>query len=119
MGQNAFNHGSGIHVHATLAHSLSYEPIPPEMVGRERSFYLGKFAGRHLIEYVLKKNKLKASKAQIQAIAQAVKEHHAKQDKKDILKRFDECKMEFSHLKADLSEEELLAIAEPILQNKK
>ncbi|MFW9935614.1 MAG: hypothetical protein ACFFDU_08985, partial [Candidatus Thorarchaeota archaeon] len=119
VGQNAFNHGSGIHVHATLAHSLSYEPIPPEMVGRERSFYLGKFAGRHLIEYVLKKNKLKASKAQIQAIAQAVKQHHAKQDKKDILKRFDECKIEFSHLKADLSEEELLTIARPILQGKK
>jgi 2-isopropylmalate synthase len=119
VGQNAFNHGSGIHVHATLAHSLSYEPIPPEMVGRKRSFYLGKFAGRHLIEYVLKKNKLKASKAQIQAIAQAVKQHHAKQDKKDILKRFDKCKIEFSHLKADLSEEELLTIAKPILQGKK
>ncbi len=54
-----------------------------------------------------------------EAIAQAVKQHHAKQDKKDILKRFDECKSEFSHLKADLSEEELLAIARPILQGKK
>jgi isopropylmalate/homocitrate/citramalate synthase len=119
VGQNAFNHGSGIHVHATLAHSLSYEPIPPEMVGRERSFYLGKFAGRHLIEYVLKKNNIAATKREIQAIAQAVKDHHAKQDKKQILKRFDQCKLEFSHLKADLSEEELLALAKPLLKGKK
>ena len=119
VGQNAFNHGSGIHVHATLAHSLSYEPIPPEMVGRTRSFYLGKFAGRHLIEYVLKKNNIAATKEEIQKIAQIVKQHHAQQDKKQILKRFDECKVEFNHLKADLSEEELLALAKPIVQAKK
>lgn len=119
VGQNAFNHGSGIHVHATLAHSLSYEPIPPELVGRTRSFYLGKFAGRHLIEYLLRKNGLKASKKQIQMIAKAVKHHHAIQDKTEILKRFDQCKTEFSHLKADLAEEQLLAIARPLLQKQK
>ncbi|MFW9935511.1 MAG: homoaconitate hydratase [Candidatus Thorarchaeota archaeon] len=119
VGQNAFNHGSGIHVHATLAHSLSYEPIAPEMVGRQRSFYLGKFAGRHLIEYILKKNDIKASKSQIEQIAQTVKHHHAEQKKEEILKRFDQCKSEFSKLKADLSEEELLALAKPILEDKK
>lgn len=119
VGQNAFNHGSGIHVHATLAHSLSYEPIAPEVVGRQRSFYLGKFAGRHLIEYILKKNDVKASKSQIEQIAQAVKHHHAQQKKEQILKRFDQCKGEFSQLKADLSEEELLALAKPILEDKK
>ena len=119
VGQNAFNHGSGIHVHATLAHSLSYEPISPTMVGRERSFYLGKFAGRHLIEFVLTKNKIKASKEQVQEIAKAVKEHHAQQDKKQILNRFNQCKREFSRLKADLSEEDLLSLAKPIIEGKK
>jgi 2-isopropylmalate synthase len=119
VGQNAFNHGSGIHVHATLAHSLSYEPISPELVGRKRSFYLGKFAGRHLIEYVLKKNNIKASKKQIQKIATAVKQYHAQQDKTQILKRFDQCKDEFSQLKADLSEDELLTLAKPIVEGKK
>ncbi len=119
VGQNAFNHGSGIHVHATLAHSLSYEPIAPEMVGRQRSFYLGKFAGRHLIEYILKKNDITASKSQIEQIAQTVKHHHAEQKKEQILKRFDQCKSEFSELKADLSEEELLALVKPILEDKK
>ena len=36
-----------------------------------------------------------------------------------ILKRFEQCKIEFSHLKADLSEEELLALAKPIIKRKK
>jgi len=68
---------------------------------------------------ILKKNKIKASKEQIQEISQVVKQHHAKQNKDQILKRFDQCKMEFSHLKADLSEEELLALAKPIIERKK
>ncbi|MFW9830517.1 MAG: homoaconitate hydratase [Candidatus Thorarchaeota archaeon] len=118
VGQNAFNHGSGIHVHATLAHSLSYEPIHPELVGRQRSYYLGKFAGRHLIEFVLRKNGISASKEQIRQISQAVKQYHAKQNKQQILKQFDQLKLEFHHLKADLSEDELIALAKPIIEKK-
>ncbi len=118
VGQNAFNHGTGIHVHAQLAHSLSYEPILPELVGRERSFYLGKFAGRHLIEYLLKKNGLSATPEQISQIAETIKRHHAAQDKQVILKQFDQCKATFSKLKADLSEADLLTIAKPIIKGK-
>jgi 2-isopropylmalate synthase len=118
VGQNAFNHGTGIHVHAQLAHSLSYEPILPERVGRERSFYLGKFAGRHLIEYLLKKNGLTATSEQISQIAEAIKRHHAAQNKQTILTQFDQCKATFSKLKADLSEADLLAIAKPIIGEK-
>ncbi|MFX0167995.1 MAG: homoaconitate hydratase [Candidatus Hodarchaeota archaeon] len=116
VGQNAFNHGSGIHVHGTLAHSLSYEPIPPELVGRQRSFYLGKFAGRHLIEYILRENSVLATKTQIREVAEAVKQYHAQKDKEEILKRFDQCKTEFSHLKADLSVEEVVALAKSIIE---
>jgi 2-isopropylmalate synthase len=111
VGQNAFHHGSGIHVHAQLAHSLSYEPILPEQVGRQRSFYLGKFAGRHLIEFVLKKNGITASEAEISRLAEAVKRRHADQDKRAILARFDRCRADFAKLKADLTEEELLTLA--------
>jgi len=111
VGQNAFHHGSGIHVHAELAHSLSYEPISPEQVGRQRSFYLGKFAGRHLIDFVLKKNGITASEKQIGELAEELKRRHAAQDKRIILNSFDRCKADFAKLKADLTEEELLALA--------
>ena len=119
MGQNAFNHGSGIHVHGTLAHSLSYEPIPPELVGRKRSFYLGKFAGRHLIEFILRQNHIQVTKEQVRAVADAVKEYHAQKDKREILKRFDQCKVDFSQLKADLSVEEVIDLAKDIIEGKK
>jgi 2-isopropylmalate synthase len=116
VGQNAFNHGSGIHVHGTLAHSLSYEPIPPELVGRKRSFYLGKFAGRHLIEFILRQNNIPVSKEQVRLVAKAVKEYHAQKDKQEILKRFDRCKTEFSQLKADLSVKEVIILAKDIIK---
>ncbi|MDO8056099.1 MAG: homoaconitate hydratase [Candidatus Hermodarchaeota archaeon] len=119
VGQNAFNHGSGIHVHGTLAHSLSYEPIPPSLVGRERSFYLGKFAGRHLIEYILRQNNIMATKEQVSAVAEAVKQHHAQKDKAEILMRFDQCKSDFSQLKADLSVEEVIDLAKDIIEREK
>jgi isopropylmalate/homocitrate/citramalate synthase len=119
VGQNAFNHGSGIHVHGTLAHSLSYEPIPPSLVGRKRSFYLGKFAGRHLIEYILRQNDIPVTKEQVSAVAEAVKQHHAQKDKEEILKRFDQCKTDFSDLKADLTVEEVIEIAKEIIDVEK
>jgi 2-isopropylmalate synthase len=116
VGQNAFHHGSGIHVHAELAHSLSYEPILPERVGRERSFYLGKFAGRHLIEFILRKNGIGASEKQISDIVEEVKRRHAAQDKRAILARFDRCKADFAKLKADLTEDELLTLARSLMK---
>lgn len=111
VGQNAFHHGSGIHVHAQLAHSLSYEPIAPEQVGRQRSFYLGKFAGRHLIDFILRKNGITASEKEVSDLAEAIKRRHASQDKRTILTRFDRCRADFAKLKADLTEEELLTLA--------
>lgn len=119
VGQNAFNHGSGIHVHGTLAHSLSYEPIPPELVGRKRSFYLGKFAGRHLIEYILRQNNISVTKEQVSAVAEAVKQYHAQKDKEEILRQFDQCKTDFYQLKADLSVDEVIALAKNIIDDEK
>jgi len=118
VGRYAFHHGSGIHVHAQLAHSLSYEPIPPEMVGRKRSFYLGKFAGRHLVEYLLRKNGITATWKQIHAMVEEVKRRHAAQDKRQILERFDRCKAEMDKLGADLTEQDLLEIARKVMKRK-
>ncbi|MHA1457642.1 MAG: homocitrate synthase/isopropylmalate synthase family protein [Promethearchaeota archaeon] len=42
VGDYAFSHESGLHIAAILAHPLTYEPINPRMVGRQRTFYLGK-----------------------------------------------------------------------------
>lgn len=54
VGGNAFTHEAGIHVHGLLANTATYEPITPELVGRERRIVLGKHAGRSSVVLALK-----------------------------------------------------------------
>ncbi|AEM39548.1 isopropylmalate/citramalate/homocitratesynthase [Pyrolobus fumarii 1A] len=54
VGDNAFAHEAGIHVHGVLSNPLTYEPIPPEAVGAKRRIVLGRHSGKHAVEYVLK-----------------------------------------------------------------
>lgn len=54
VGENAFAHEAGIHVHGVLSNPISYEPIKPDLVGQRRRIVLGKHTGRHAIEFFLK-----------------------------------------------------------------
>ena len=56
IGGNSFSHEAGIHVAALLRNPQTYEPYPPEKVGRRRSFRIGKHTGSRLIQNVLGKN---------------------------------------------------------------
>lgn len=49
VGENAFSHESGIHVHGVISSPQTYEPIEPERVGRKREIIVGKHSGRHSI----------------------------------------------------------------------
>jgi methanogen homocitrate synthase len=54
VGENAFAHESGIHIAAILCDPATYEYVPPELVGSERRFVLGKHTGRKALEHVAK-----------------------------------------------------------------
>ncbi|MCM2465624.1 homocitrate synthase family protein [Methanoculleus oceani] len=54
VGENAFAHESGIHIAAILGDPSTYEYIPPELVGGERRFVLGKHTGKRALEHVAK-----------------------------------------------------------------
>jgi D-citramalate synthase len=54
VGDNAFTHESGIHTHGVLSNPATYEPISPELVGASRRIVVGKHAGSHGIEAVLR-----------------------------------------------------------------
>jgi homocitrate synthase NifV len=56
VGTNVFAHESGIHVNAMLKDTSSFEPFPPEQVGGQRRYVLGKHSGRALIRHVLEEN---------------------------------------------------------------
>ncbi len=73
VGENAFAHGSGIHVHGLRADPMTYEPIRPESVGRTRRIVFGKHTGKASIEMALKEMGLDAAPAQVDEILQRVK----------------------------------------------
>ncbi|MEM2739981.1 MAG: 2-isopropylmalate synthase [Candidatus Bathyarchaeia archaeon] len=74
VGDNAFTHESGIHTHGVLTHPLTYEPIPPEVVGRRRRLVAGKHAGRHGIMEMLEEMDVKVSDEELKIIVEKVKD---------------------------------------------
>lgn len=74
VGDNAFAHESGIHVHAVLKRAETFEPIKPEMVGARRRLVLGKHVGIHGIDVKLKELKIDVNPEQLKEITQKVKD---------------------------------------------
>jgi len=74
VGGNAFTHEAGIHVHGLLADTSTYEPIKPEVIGRERKVVLGKHAGKSSVILALKELGLDVDDSQLNEILGRVKE---------------------------------------------
>jgi len=73
VGDNAFAHEAGIHVHGMLGHPGTYEPLTPELVGRRRRFVAGKHTGRHAVDAMLEEMGLHPDKGQLKLISAEVK----------------------------------------------
>jgi isopropylmalate/citramalate/homocitrate synthase-like protein len=74
VGDNAFTHVSGIHVHGLIEQPLTYEPIPPDLVGAHRRFTAGKHAGSHGIRAELEEMGVYPSEEQLRIIVAKVKD---------------------------------------------
>jgi D-citramalate synthase len=74
MGDNAFTHESGMHVHGTMADTSLYEPIKPAIIGRTRRFALGKHTGKASVKRVLEEMGIPADDEQMQKMLTKVKE---------------------------------------------
>lgn len=109
-GDNAFTHSSGIHSHGQLTHSMTYEPISPSKVGRKREFHLGKFVGRHFVEYLLKMGGVNATPEQAREITDRVKKTHEEQKKLQSHAAFENIKGNLRALRTGVSEREFWAI---------
>ena len=73
VGENAFGHESGIHTHGVLSNPLTYEPISPEVVGRTRWLQVGKHAGIHGMNAMLKEYGIEPNDQQTKQILDQVK----------------------------------------------
>lgn len=73
IGQNTFTHESGIHTDGMLKDVATYEPYPPEMVGRERRLVLGKHAGRAGVASALAEHDVDVTESELRAVVERVK----------------------------------------------
>jgi 2-isopropylmalate synthase len=73
VGEDAFSHKAGIHQHGILQSVSTYEPYPPEMVGRKRTIILGKLSGHHAVKMKLQQIGVNASDDVIFKILDRVK----------------------------------------------
>lgn len=75
VGENAFSHESGIHVHGVLSECSTYEPMRPEIVGKERTFVVGKHSGVHAVSNKLKEYGIELAQDQMKEVVTRVKKY--------------------------------------------
>ena len=74
VGEMAFTHESGVHAHGVLREPSTYEPVPPERVGRKRRILLGKHSGSAAVEAALAEMDIHPDEAQLREILKRIKE---------------------------------------------
>ncbi|MFN3804004.1 MAG: homocitrate synthase family protein [Pyrobaculum sp.] len=83
VGENAFSHEAGIHVHGVLNNPFTYEPMRPEDVGNRRRIVLGKHSGKHSVEWALKNLGIEPDEELVTYVLEKVKEYAARKIRVD------------------------------------
>jgi 2-isopropylmalate synthase len=78
VGENVFTHKAGVHQAGVLANPETYEPIPPEVVGRNRDFSLDKYSGRKAIAYRLERMGISVPPDVLEKVVEEVKRNNAR-----------------------------------------
>jgi len=118
IGENAFSYETDEHIHGMLVHPLIYEPFPPEIIGRETMFYLGRQTGRHLVENRLALAGIKATPLQVNEILRRIKRIQERLDKGETQMTFYQIKKLRRELRKGLTEEDFWKIVEQVTKQK-
>jgi isopropylmalate/homocitrate/citramalate synthase len=97
VGYNSFSHEAGIHTHGILAHTLTYEPLQPELVGRRRRMILGKHTGKAALAEKLKERSVSVPEPVLGILLQLVKQGGEGQSKEDARLFVEEYRHRFEH----------------------
>jgi isopropylmalate/homocitrate/citramalate synthase len=73
IGENVFAHESGMHIAAILNQPVTYECIPPSLVGQSRKLLMGKHTGGTFIKKRLDEKKIQASPQEVDTILKEIK----------------------------------------------
>jgi isopropylmalate/homocitrate/citramalate synthase len=84
VGYNAFSHEAGIHTHGILAHTLTYEPVQPQVVGARRNMILGKHTGKAALVEKLRERGITAPDPLLLELLRRVKSQSESRSKEDL-----------------------------------
>jgi len=110
IGYNSFSHEAGIHTHGILAHTLTYEPLQPEVVGRTRQMILGKHSGKAAIIEKLKERGIVMSDPVLLELLNRVKTGAESRSKEDLRVFLRDYRALFEH--PGISDEEFWAMVD-------
>lgn len=77
-GDNVFTHKAGVHQAGVLANPETYEPFPPEVVGRTRDFSLDKYSGRKAVAHRLERLGVKVDEETLGKLVEELKSTNAR-----------------------------------------
>jgi isopropylmalate/homocitrate/citramalate synthase len=118
VGDNSFRHESGIHVYALLRNKQTYEPFPPEIIGRQTEMFLGKKSGKHVVDYLLKSEGIDVSEEQLKEIVNEVKKRQEMQSKEILRARFMDVKEKIRTLHTGIFKSEFLEIVRKVTEKR-
>ncbi len=118
VGDNAFSFETNEHIEGIMANAMTFEPFPPEIVGRGTTFYFGRLTGKKVVEERLKQAEIKATPMQIEDIVRRLRHTHEAIDKGEAQMTFYQIKRLMRDLRKGLTDEEFWRLVEQVTHQK-
>lgn len=118
IGENAFSYEMDENVKMMLTNPIVNEPFPPEIVGRETTFHMGRRTGKRVVEDRLKIADIKATPIQIDEIVKRIKGTQEALDKGEAQMTFYQVKKLLKDARKNLTDEEFWRIVEQVTRQK-
>lgn len=74
VGENIFAHESGIHANGSLKNGSTFEPFPPELLGKSRRIVVGKHSGRAGVSHALKSSGISVNDDSLTNLLRVIRE---------------------------------------------
>jgi isopropylmalate/homocitrate/citramalate synthase len=118
IGENAFSYEMDENVKVMLSNPIVNEPFPPEIVGRETTFHMGRQTGKRVVEDRLKIAEIKATPIQIDEIVKKIRGAQETLDKGEAQMTFYQVKKLMKDARKNLADEEFWRIVEQVTRQK-
>ena len=118
IGDNSFSYEMDEGLKAMVENPIIGEPFPPEIVGRETEFHLGRQTGKKVVEERLRMAEVKATPMQVEEVVKRIRAIQDALDKGEAQMTFYQVKKLMRDLRKGMTEEEFWKIVEQVTRQK-